>query len=745
MSSAGYETCLGSGQMRELLAEKLSEQEERPVLVHLDECAECRKRLECLAVAGVRVGDIEKYLKLASADFIDDKQRESSSIRMLRQCIVPSDDPLMLGRLGNYQVCGLIGRGGTGIVVKAFDAPLNRYVAIKILLPSLADDGALRRRFEREAHAIAAVSDPNVVAVYSVNEFLGLPYIVMQYLAGGSLQQYIHQNGPLSTCEATRVGMQIAKALEAAHSVGIIHRDVKPGNVMLADGIDRVLVADFGLAKVTSDVSLTGTGSIAGTPQFMSPEQASGGEESARSDLFSLGSTLYAVCTGRPPFGADTVFGMIRKVCEDEPRPIRSRNPDIAPWFAALVERLMVKSPSGRFRSAGQVAECLRLELAHMRSSSVEPERFWYRPRKRRLRSIQTSIAIGLIGTIILVGAFLADMVGTRQSNDLDGEKSKPETLVAEATVDRMLVEEFDVQIGGHLQLLANYGSVHVTSGNTAKCRIEIVGEINNDLLRFLNSNKIVSRNKDSEFRRKNNASVSVDLPESLSMSMVIEVTIPRRFNIDVKTTSADVELERISGKVDITTNSGSIYLSSTDGDVEVYSKSGAVEAGDISGSAMVETNGTIRLGNVDGATKIYAADRSVTVGDVGGLASVEAQAGDVTLGNLLAGAFVSTTSGQVSIQRADLFANLKSISGEIDVNFSENPTQRCELETESGNIFVGVKRDFGAPVLGIVEFGTLSIPTMSNTGWMKDDLKRHDIGLKAYSTSGNVKFQILD
>ena len=275
-----------------------------------------------------------------------------SSQATVLKLLAPTDDDRMLGRWGTYEVVGVVGTGGMGVVLKALDAALNRYVAIKILAPHLGSSGAARKRFSREAQASAAVVHDNVIEIYGVAEAAGLPYLVMPYVRGPSLQRRLDDEGPLAVVEILRVGMQAAAGLAAAHAQGLVHRDVKPANILLADGIERVKLTDFGLARAADDASLTKTGIIAGTPQYMSPEQARGEPVDQRSDLFSLGSVLYAMCTGRPPFRAETSYGVLRRITDEEPRPIREINPDIPDWLCGIVEKLMAKRPDDRFQSA---------------------------------------------------------------------------------------------------------------------------------------------------------------------------------------------------------------------------------------------------------------------------------------------------------------------------------------------------------------------------------------------------------
>ena len=188
----------------------------------------------------------------------------------------PSDDSARLGRLGDYEIVEVIGRGGMGIVLKGHQRELNRYVAVKVLAPHLALSAAARKRFAREAQAAAAVVHPHVMAIHAVAATAKLPYLVMPFVAIESLQQRLDRNGPLDVKDVLRIGLQAASGLAAAHAQGLVHRDVKPANILLETSVERVMLIDFGLAHAVDDATLTRTGIIAGTPQYMSPEQANG-------------------------------------------------------------------------------------------------------------------------------------------------------------------------------------------------------------------------------------------------------------------------------------------------------------------------------------------------------------------------------------------------------------------------------------------------------------------------------------
>jgi tetratricopeptide (TPR) repeat protein len=211
------------------------------------------------------------------------------------------------------------------------------------------------------------------VTIHAVDGDNPRPYLVMQYVAGLSLQQRLDRDGPLRLHEILRIGMQTAAGLAAAHAQGLVHRDIKPANILLENGVERVKITDFGLARVANEASLTQSGVVAGTPHYMSPEQAEGKPLDQRTDRFSLGSVLYAMCTGRAPFRADGTMAVLKRVCEETPTPIRETNPDIPDWLVAIIDKLHAKNPAERFQSAAEVADLLSQHLAHVQHPSVAP------------------------------------------------------------------------------------------------------------------------------------------------------------------------------------------------------------------------------------------------------------------------------------------------------------------------------------------------------------------------------------
>lgn len=273
--------------------------------------------------------------------------------------LAPSAKSDSLGRLGHYEVLDVLGRGGFGIVLKAFDDVLHRVVAIKVLAPEMAATSPARKRFLREARSAASLRHENVVQIYAVEE-TPLPYLVMEFIPGETLQEHLDRNGPIDVSEVLRVGAQIARGLAAAHDLNLVHRDIKPANILIEDGLEkRVKLTDFGLARSADDASMTQSGIVSGTPMYMAPEQARGEHVDQRADLFSLGSVLYVMVSGRPPFRAANTLAVLKRVNEDAPRPIREIIPETPQWLCDVIAKLHAKDPAKRIPSAHAVAGIL--------------------------------------------------------------------------------------------------------------------------------------------------------------------------------------------------------------------------------------------------------------------------------------------------------------------------------------------------------------------------------------------------
>ncbi len=272
--------------------------------------------------------------------------------------------------LGRYEVLDEIGRGGVAIVYRARDERLGTFVAVKVLAPNFARDDQAVARFEREARAASTVDHPAIARLLDLGLDGGTRYLVFEMLTGGTLAERLHREGPLPWREAVRLSAQVARALAALHAAGVLHRDVKPGNVLL-DALGNAKLADFGTARdPSSEDGLTKTGELAGTPEFAAPEQHDGGSVDERCDLYGLGALLYALLAGEPPFRGNG-FQLLKKVLEEPAPDVRRRAPGTPSEVAALVARLLAKVPAERGATAESVAselEALEVERAPARS-----------------------------------------------------------------------------------------------------------------------------------------------------------------------------------------------------------------------------------------------------------------------------------------------------------------------------------------------------------------------------------------
>lgn len=336
------------------------------------QCADAsqRQRVEALLVAYEQAGDFLQKPAVAQEPI------------PIGQYLAPCELPGTIGRLGPYEILEEIGRGGMGVVFRAHDPKLQRIVAVKALAPELARLPSARQRFLREARAAAAISHPHVVTIFAVEgteevslgtERTTLPFLVMECVVGQTLHDKIKRVGALKVEEIVRISRQMAEGLTAAHKRGLIHRDIKPANILLENGVERVKITDFGLARTTSDGGITHTGEILGTPQCMSPEQARGEIVDQRSDLFSLGCVMYTMCTGISPFRADNILAVMKKVCEETPRPVAQMNPNVPEWLCELVHQLLAKEPECRVQTACDVVNVLETQSLRLGITPAQP------------------------------------------------------------------------------------------------------------------------------------------------------------------------------------------------------------------------------------------------------------------------------------------------------------------------------------------------------------------------------------
>jgi serine/threonine protein kinase len=481
--------CLEASQVDSLLQGHLTPEEYEAAQEHLELCETCRARVESTIGPKQWWCDVQSVLldsrtgssSPRSVSPPDSARYETSTAKLL-DLLGPTDDPNMLGRIGPYEIIGLLGQGGMGAVFKGFDRSLHRFVAIKMLLPHLAASGAARKRFAREGQAVAAVVDDHVMAIHCVDEWQCVPYLVMTYSRGVSLQKRLSDHGPLETREILRIGMQAAKGLAAAHAQGIVHRDIKPANIFLDQTVERVQLMDFGLARAVDDASLTCTGILAGTPQYMSPEQARAETVDQRSDLFSLGSVMYAMCTGHAPFRADSSYGVLRLITDKEPRPIQEINPDIPDWLCTIIARLMAKQSCDRFQTAKEVSLLLEECLAHVQQPSLTPLPKQLAPHTSSLSYFSSNhkglwIMLGTLG-IFLMGLLLWSET---QPPDISGQWTSDEWGTVELTETQPGRYEGKLQNGLFVFGSAPFDHKQWTNMACSKCHQgnnELVGKI---------------------------------------------------------------------------------------------------------------------------------------------------------------------------------------------------------------------------------------------------------------------------
>lgn len=273
-------------------------------------------------------------------------------------------------QLGKYEVLEKIGEGGFGTVYKAHDPSLDRYVALKVLHPYLTKDTSTLERFRLEARLAARLKHPHIVTIFEVDESQGNYYIAMEYVEGQSLSALIEAQGPLSSKRIAGIIRQVGEALDYAHTQGLIHRDVKPSNIILGEG-DRATLTDFGIVKAAGESGITTTGVAVGTPEYMAPEQVTGEALDARTDTYSLGVVAYHALTGKAPFTGTTPYAIQKGHAEEQPQDPRQLNPALGEPTAEVLLKALAKEPEARYQSG----EALAAALAE--AAEREEEQYW--------------------------------------------------------------------------------------------------------------------------------------------------------------------------------------------------------------------------------------------------------------------------------------------------------------------------------------------------------------------------------
>ena len=514
-------------ELKSLLAEDTDDGVDPTVSEHVEQCPKCQERLARLSGAGNWTNALVSHLRTLQDEEHDlrdyppqttielrigalqDATPESSEIELepiSLDFLEPAVHPELLGRLGRFDIERVIGAGGMGVVFKAHDGELHRSVAVKVLAPHLANSAAARRRFAREAQAAAAVIHPNVIPIHNVESEVKLPYLVMQYVAGESLQTRVDRLGPLPIADVLRIAQQTAAGLAAAHAQGLIHRDVKPANILLEESIDRVVLSDFGLARTVDDASLTRTGIVTGTPHYMSPEQASGEAIDCRSDQFSLGCVLYFMLTGRAPFRAESAMGVLNRICHHAHRPINQVNSSVPRELSRLVDRLLAKSAAARFETTAACEAELSKLLSAVQSGRLRLVSSDSRSHTQLKRTLIASVAATACAAMVAFAVWqrptdqVEEQAKVRRSADTDQLSSGPVTVY------------FDVSNDPAVELLMNIRKQSQTDAWRQELR-ELSQQINN-------------------FEQRSNASLPWQMPVGQLQVGTVESTIaPRGFN----------------------------------------------------------------------------------------------------------------------------------------------------------------------------------------------------------------------
>lgn len=407
-------------QLEQYLNDKLDAVARTHVQEHLASCTECRRALEQCRADGQLAKELRQLVvdegvgleDRSTATFKAGEGREGRSAAEVEglRAWAPLGPPRSggyIGTFGTYDVVSILGRGGMGVVLKCYEESLNRTVAIKVLRPELRSDEEAFKRFQSEAKAVAQLNHPNIVAVHATAQVVDTPFLAMQYVDGVTLSDLIRWQGPLDPRHIVDICSQVALALSHAHARDLVHRDVKPSNILVEHDTGRAVLTDFGLARSLADPSrLTQVGAVLGTPNYMSPEQAEARRTDARSDIFSLGSVMYEMCTGQVPFRAETPRATLSLIVDSDPTPIQQINPDMPTWICKVVDRAMAKDPAKRFQMAGALQASLSVHEVSGTGEHTTGGRRWpglWATITRTHRRVSWSLVIGLAVLVAIV------------------------------------------------------------------------------------------------------------------------------------------------------------------------------------------------------------------------------------------------------------------------------------------------------------------------------------------------------
>ncbi len=380
-------------------------------------------------------------------------------------------------QVGRYQILERIGRGAMATVYKAYDPEINRTLALKFLQPDLCVDEEHRSRFVREAKAAGGLSHPNIVTVFDVGEIQGRPYIAMELLDGTPLSEIMRPGAGMPIRDVVEIGIQLARALDYAHSKGIFHRDIKPSNIMrLKDG-NTIKVTDFGIARIDGgeDTQHTRVGTVLGTPQYMSPEQAMGEKVDGRSDLFSVGVVLYQLLAGQAPFEATSIVTLAHRIAKVEPTPIEKQRRDTPPALRRVVERCLRKQPDKRFQNGRELATALAKfirEINDEADSQGRPRIVPLRVKWTIMMAVVVAATMALTATIVIqrqYAAMMGQMIdyGASLAKFLAAENAVPALAGEWVAIDVSVQEILRSQDFHGITIVDRKGTVQVSNDPT--------------------------------------------------------------------------------------------------------------------------------------------------------------------------------------------------------------------------------------------------------------------------------------
>lgn len=470
---------------------------------------------------------------------------------------------------GGYAIESLLGRGGMGSVYLATHAHLARKVALKVIAPEHARDEEFRARFLRESQLAASLEHPNVIPIYDAGDVDGILFLAMRYVAGPSLQTLLRARGALSAEETCRLAEQIGGALDAAHAAGLVHRDVKPANILLSESGDHAYLCDFGLAKQASSHGMTRTGSFLGTVDYCAPEQIEGHEVAGRADLYSLGAVLFHCLAGEPPYLRETDFAVLEAHLRDPPPALSTARPGLPDALDGVLATAMAKHPDVRYASGRELTAAFAEALgggdggatraaptiavpAPVEAATVALPRPSRRRRRRRI-----VVAAAVVAAVLLAGGGIAaGILSTRSSSP----PATTSSITAERRTFVARIENLlEQSAGDRTQIVAalNEGLSREISPQKAVRRIGKVVKNRQDILKKLKLQELQPRTSKAKtvvrlFREAQKESIKADLHYRDAFRRAVHTGFPNRTDLnlarkdDQSATSAKAQLVRV-------------------------------------------------------------------------------------------------------------------------------------------------------------------------------------------------------